>query len=571
MGEHDVRAAVFVWMLAGILTVVGCGGEPQAPPEPLAPGAPAEPSVSQAPSSPLPEPVPETRAVPAWPPVDATRFITASGRRFIDTEGREILLHGVNVVDKSPERNYLSWHSEADFARLRDWGMNVIRLGIIWDGLEPEPGVYDDAYLAAMDQRVAWAANHGLYVFLDMHQDLYSVLYSDGAPEWATLTDDQPHIDRGDVWSDAYLTSPAIQRAFENFWANAPASDGLGIQDHYAAAWRHVAERYADHPAVIGYDLMNEPFPGTAILRGQSLMIGKAAELLRARLGDTAPTAGEIIAMWLNADERGQLMQYMDDLDFYRQIVDASAAAYEEFEKTHLMGMYQRVTDAIREVDTNHIIFMEANYASNMGLYSHIQPLMGPDGRRDAQQAYAPHGYDIVVDTPQLARASNARVEFIFTRHRETAERLDMPMLVGEWGAFGGHGADVVPAAWGVVDVFETLGCSDTYWEYGKYLPGAAYLPALQRAVPVRLAGTLVAYDNDLIAGSFTCTWLEDPNITAPTILYIPASLDAANKTVTLTPDGSPYTTEAAAEQSPNQYYVIPPAGQAAERTLTIR
>ena len=130
--------------------------------------------------------------------------------------------------------------------RLRDWGMNVIRLGIIWDGLEPEPGVYDDAYLAAMDQRVAWAANHGLYVFLDMHQDLYSVLYSDGAPEWATLTDDQPHIDRGDVWSDAYLTSPAIQRAFENFWANAPASDGLGIQDHYAAAWRHVAERYAD-------------------------------------------------------------------------------------------------------------------------------------------------------------------------------------------------------------------------------------------------------------------------------------------------------------------------------------
>ena len=93
-----------------------------------------------------------------------------------------------------------------------------------------------------------------------------------------------------------------------------------------------------------------------------------------------------------------------------------------------------------------------------------IGALMGPDGRRDAQQAYAPHGYDIVVDTPQLARASNARVEFIFTRHRETAERLDMPMLVGEWGAFGGHGADVVPAAWGVVDVFETLGCSDTYW-----------------------------------------------------------------------------------------------------------
>ena len=144
-------------------------------------------------------------------------------------------------------------------------------------------------------------------------------------------------------------------------------------------------------------------------------------------------------------------------------------------------------------------------------------------------------------------------------------------MLVGEWGAFGGHGADVVPAAWGVVDVLESLGCSDTYWEYGEYLPGAAYLPALQRAIPVRLAGTLLSYDNDIRAGTFTCTWHEDPAITAPTILYIPASLDAANKTVALTPEGSAYSTEAVASGSPNQYYIIPGAGVAAERTLSVR
>jgi endoglycosylceramidase len=121
--------------------------------------------------------------------VPPSAFITTSGMRFIDTEGREILLRGVNIVDKSPQRNYLSWHSEEDFARLRDWGMNVIRLGIIWDGLEPEPGVYNDEYLAEIDKRIEWAAKYGLYVFLDMHQDLYRVLYSDGAPEWATLAD----------------------------------------------------------------------------------------------------------------------------------------------------------------------------------------------------------------------------------------------------------------------------------------------------------------------------------------------------------------------------------------------
>ncbi len=566
-----MRHSIFAWMLVGIVALSGCSGEKPITPEPPETLAPAEPSEQQMPVSPPPEPESQTHAVPPWPPVDAGRFITASGQRFIDTEGREILLHGVNVVDKSPQRNYLSWHSEADFARLRDWGMNVIRLGIIWDGLEPEPGVYDDAYLAEMDQRVAWAANQGLYVVFDMHQDLFSVRYADGAPEWATLTDDQPHISQGDVWSDAYFTSPAIQRAFENFWANQAAPDGVGIQDHYAAAWRRVAERYAGNPAVIGYDLMNEPFPGTAILLGQSHMIGKAAELLRARLGEDAPTAEQIIAMWLQAEERGELMRYMDDVDFFAQVMDASAAAYEEFEKTQLMGMYQRVADAIREVDTNHILFLEPNYASNAGVYSHLQALKTPDGRRDAQQAYAPHGYDLVVDTPHLALGNNARVNLIFTRHRETAERLEMPMLVGEWGAFGGHGADVVPAAWGVVDVLESLGCSDTYWEYGEYLPGAAYLPALQRAIPVRLAGTLLSYDNDIRAGTFTCTWHEDPAITAPTILYIPASLDAANKTVALTPEGSAYSTEAVASGSPNQYYIIPGAGVAAERTLSVR
>ena len=93
---------------------------------------------------------------------------------------------------------------------------------------------------------IGWAEKYGLYVFLDMHQDLYSCKYSDGAPEWATLTDERPHITEGNmVWSDAYITSPAIQRAFDNFWANTPASDGVGIQEHYARAWRHVAKRYA--------------------------------------------------------------------------------------------------------------------------------------------------------------------------------------------------------------------------------------------------------------------------------------------------------------------------------------
>jgi len=45
---------------------------------------------------------------------------------------------------------------------------------------------------------------------------------------------------------------------------------------------------------------------------------------------------------------------------------------------------------------------------SNMGVYSGIEPLSS-GGQRDPQQAYAPHGYDLVVDTARIASASAER------------------------------------------------------------------------------------------------------------------------------------------------------------------
>lgn len=58
-------------------------------------------------------------------------------------------------------------------------------------------------------------------LILDMHQDLYSRKFDNGAPLWATLDDGAEHV-TGTIWSDAYLMSPAVQRAFDNFWQNRP-------------------------------------------------------------------------------------------------------------------------------------------------------------------------------------------------------------------------------------------------------------------------------------------------------------------------------------------------------------
>ncbi len=67
-----------------------------------------------------------------------------------------------------------------------------------------------------VDGRIRWASENRIYVMPDMHPDLYPVQFSDGAPDWATLTDGQPH-QTGVVWSDAYLISSAVQTAFGNF------------------------------------------------------------------------------------------------------------------------------------------------------------------------------------------------------------------------------------------------------------------------------------------------------------------------------------------------------------------
>ena len=79
--------------------------------------------------------------------------IRVKGDRFVDDQGRQVLLHGLCVISKSKDENYLSWHRAEDFAKMASWGMNCMRLGIIWDGVEPELGNYDDKYLDGVAQR----------------------------------------------------------------------------------------------------------------------------------------------------------------------------------------------------------------------------------------------------------------------------------------------------------------------------------------------------------------------------------------------------------------------------------
>ncbi len=348
-------------------------------------------------------------------------FLRVEGQQILDADGRQVILNGINYISKNPEENYMREDGPELFRTFRDEGINSIRLGIIWDGLEPEPGQYIEEYLREIDKRIQWAEDNDLFVFLDMHQDLFSVKYSDGAPEWATLDEGKPHV-TGDVWSDAYLFSSAVQTAFDNFWANAPAPDGVGVQDRFALLWQHIAERYADNTTVIGYDILNEPFMGSDAQQVMPLMLTAYAHTYAETTGIPPPNGEELAAMWSQVDSRLEALKFLEDRDRFSAVVDGLYELNARFDKEKLQPMYQKVADAIRKVDTNHIFFLEHSYFSNMGVPSAIEPVRRSDGTTDPQVVYAAHGYDLVVDTKEIANPAYERVEFIFDRIRETGQ-----------------------------------------------------------------------------------------------------------------------------------------------------
>ncbi|HSN28053.1 MAG TPA: cellulase family glycosylhydrolase, partial [Kofleriaceae bacterium] len=89
-----------------------------------------------------------------------------------DPDGRAVILRGMNVSGTQKSAPYLDGKTAADYARIRtDWGMNGIRFVMTWSAVEPQEGQYDDAYLDMVAERMQWAADAGLTVVLDMHED----------------------------------------------------------------------------------------------------------------------------------------------------------------------------------------------------------------------------------------------------------------------------------------------------------------------------------------------------------------------------------------------------------------
>lgn len=189
------------------------------------------------------------------------------GTQFRDRDDKVVLLRGVNArvkgvfdVEFDDGRTALEPIPEltaADCRRMRALGFDVLRLPINWSGIEPQPGEYDPDYLAAVDAAVECAADAGLFVLIDLHQDAYSKeIGEDGAPLWAIVPVPETLLEGPLEDLDQRRLSEQVSRAFDSFF---DAEDAAGLQAAFIAMLERVGARYADHPAVVGYEIFNEP------------------------------------------------------------------------------------------------------------------------------------------------------------------------------------------------------------------------------------------------------------------------------------------------------------------------
>lgn len=199
----------------------------------------------------------------------STALVHADGTHFRADDGRYVLLRGVNATGKSKVPPFKTLTSPALLDPLAAWGINAIRFLFTWEAFEPSPCNYSEDYLAYYEQAVKWAAERGIYVIVDFHQDAFSRYAlkgcGEGAPEWALtgmVTPATPDNGPSCVnWGSSATFSPQNYFVFERFF-----KDDKQALSHYLEMLRRVASRLSQYPNVIGYDMINEPYGNGATL-----------------------------------------------------------------------------------------------------------------------------------------------------------------------------------------------------------------------------------------------------------------------------------------------------------------
>ena len=193
-----------------------------------------------------------------WSSQGRAQFVHTEHKQIVDASGKPILIRATNLGNwivpegymwlfkdgpqspseiralvfelLGPEGSAAFWQkyrenyvTQADIALLHRAGFNAIRVPLHYSLFESE----DAEGLKLLDRLIGWSRAENLYVILDLHA-------APGGQTGANIDDSA-----GYPW--------LYQSPHE--------------QEHLIEIWRRLATHYRDEPAVLGYDLLNEPIP----------------------------------------------------------------------------------------------------------------------------------------------------------------------------------------------------------------------------------------------------------------------------------------------------------------------
>ncbi|MBV1686237.1 cellulase family glycosylhydrolase [Novosphingobium sp. G106] len=163
--------------------------------------------------------------------------------------------------------------SDSDLDYVTREGFNAFRINWIWEAAEPSPGHFEDGHF---DQVVALndqMAKYGIRTLIGSANNSFSSKFGGfGAPLWASVNrqyctkPDEQRICLKNI-QDRYLGLDGEYEAWDNFYDNAPAPDGVGVLTHFTRTWQRLAGRLKDKNNVFALDLFHEPAPGLRYVR----------------------------------------------------------------------------------------------------------------------------------------------------------------------------------------------------------------------------------------------------------------------------------------------------------------
>ena len=200
----------------------------------------------------------------AAPPTLPTSSVRVAGTHIVNEQGKPIALRGVNfgswlveeiwmmpVEDAPPAGSSFAkvidhaslwetfrqrfgqqgvlqirkawrdcWITREDFVRVKELGLNCVRLPFLYDSLEAPDGLFP-----RIDQAVTWARETGVYLILDLH----------GTPGRQSGQHHTGKSDEDQLFKD-------LEKVKE-----------------CELVWKKIASRYGKAPEVAAFDLMNEP------------------------------------------------------------------------------------------------------------------------------------------------------------------------------------------------------------------------------------------------------------------------------------------------------------------------